>query len=313
MRPLPGVLFQAVLLSACGRYRIPVQSIDGNLWDRRSFPMPADGELRVASLTEDEALARFFRLRWPDGFRCPACNRSAHSVIATRSLPLYQCKHCRAQTSVTSGTIMHKSRTPLSKWAAAVDALSASAGLSGVKLAALIGVSTKVACAMLNKFREAIGVIERKRKLGGDVRTGLRVMAPNRIFMYAFNRLYKCERVIALSASVDGEGKPYELKLRMVKGRDLEPGTKIATDDGRRRLMEEAARPGANTMWVKETLRFPKELEQCFKEARKWFVDVFRGIGTKYLQRYLDEYCFRWNLAMKGEAPESAWTKLMFP
>lgn len=54
------------------------------------------------------------RCRWPDGFRCPACGRdAAHRLHARR---LLQCVSCRRQTSATAGTIMHRSKLPLSKW-----------------------------------------------------------------------------------------------------------------------------------------------------------------------------------------------------
>ncbi|WP_350340519.1 transposase [Paenibacillus hexagrammi] len=47
-----------------------------------------------------------FRLKWPDGFRCPRCENSSFYVVKTRRIPLYECQKCRHQTTVTSGTIM---------------------------------------------------------------------------------------------------------------------------------------------------------------------------------------------------------------
>ncbi|WP_414694734.1 transposase, partial [Paenibacillus sp.] len=81
-------------------------------------------------MSNQQIVEVFFRRRWPDGFRCPFCAFPEFYLISTRSLPLYECRRCRRQTSVTSGTIMHKTRTPLAKWAAAVEALSSSSGLN---------------------------------------------------------------------------------------------------------------------------------------------------------------------------------------
>ncbi|OYD13803.1 hypothetical protein CH330_08810 [candidate division WOR-3 bacterium JGI_Cruoil_03_51_56] len=47
-------------------------------------------------------------------FLCPHCGSSASGTVQTRSL--WQCKACRAQISLTSETMFHKSRTPLRQW-----------------------------------------------------------------------------------------------------------------------------------------------------------------------------------------------------
>jgi transcription elongation factor Elf1 len=62
----------------------------------------------------DEACARkLYRIKWPEGYLCPVCRHREASVIRTRRLPLYECKRCHHQTSLTVGTVMEKSKTPL--------------------------------------------------------------------------------------------------------------------------------------------------------------------------------------------------------
>ena len=271
----------------------------------------------IADYENEAAVKRFFRIRWPHGFRCPACGGTAYTEIRTRSLPLYQCRSCRKQTSLTAGTIMHKSHTPLAKWLAAIDALSASRGLSAAALGKAVGITTKAAWLMLRKFRAAISRLEEERKLEGHVRFGLRVVAPASIWMFWAHNLYKSERVVAVAASVDALGEPGEMKIRL-----LDPVTdlietrwfyreKIATAEARERLIR-GMTAGASVEWCKEWMPFPEAMDAAFKRARKWLVDVFNGIGTKYLQSYLNEYCFRWNTAARGESMREAWMKLCF-
>ena len=50
-------------------------------------------------------------------------------------------------------------------------------------------------------------------KLQNDVRIGLRIIAPDYIWMFWAYRHYKPERVVAISASVDAQGQPQEMKL----------------------------------------------------------------------------------------------------
>src|SRR5665811_1899802 len=64
----------------------------------------------------DEATCRayLFDSRWPEGFRCPRCG--SQRATALRRRLLWQCSTCRYQASVTAGTVLHRTRTPLHLW-----------------------------------------------------------------------------------------------------------------------------------------------------------------------------------------------------
>ncbi len=64
--------------------------------------------------SEEACEEHLFKLRWPDGFRCPRCGHGRYSLVATRQL--YQCSACHYHASLTAGTVFHKTRTPLRKW-----------------------------------------------------------------------------------------------------------------------------------------------------------------------------------------------------
>ena len=57
------------------------------------------------------------RLRWPEGFRCPVCGGDRAWQTSTAH---WKCAGCGRKTSVTAGTIFHRTRTPLSTWFAAI-------------------------------------------------------------------------------------------------------------------------------------------------------------------------------------------------
>lgn len=71
----------------------------------------AEFEERFA--TEAACLEYLARLRWPDGFVCPQCG--ADRAWRT-SRGLWYCRDCGVQTSVTAGTIFHRTRKPLRLW-----------------------------------------------------------------------------------------------------------------------------------------------------------------------------------------------------
>src|SRR5665647_3076269 len=61
--------------------------------------------------TEKACQKQLFRLRWPEGFKCPRCGQMEAYFHSKRHL--YQCKSCGYQASLTAGTVFHKTRTPL--------------------------------------------------------------------------------------------------------------------------------------------------------------------------------------------------------
>ena len=71
-------------------------------------------EFRRRYNTEDACRAELFRLRFPNGFVCPKCGCVEYYPVHGRNI--YQCRSCRHQTSVTAGTVMHRTHLPLTLW-----------------------------------------------------------------------------------------------------------------------------------------------------------------------------------------------------
>jgi len=105
---------------------------------------------------DDEACRAYLeRLRWPEGFCCPACA----STRAWRTRPgLWKCASCHRKTSVTARTIFHRSRLPLRTWFAACwFVCSQKNGVSALGLQRVLGLgSYESAWAMMHKLRRAM-------------------------------------------------------------------------------------------------------------------------------------------------------------
>jgi transposase-like protein len=118
---------------------------------------------RARSLSEfqeafsDEACcaAFLFKCRWPDGFVCPACG--APRGVALNSRPrLFECLDCGRQTSITAGTVMHRSKLPLTMWFWAAHLMAThSNGMSARQLADQLGVTYKTAWLLTQKLRRS--------------------------------------------------------------------------------------------------------------------------------------------------------------
>ena len=116
----------------------------------------------------DDACRHYLeRLRWPDGFVCPACG---HNKAWRSSGQLWKCKKCSRRTSVTAGTILDKTRTPLTiGFAAAWYVTNQKLGVSALGLQRVLGFgSQQTAWTMLHKFRKAM-VRPGRTKLVGEV------------------------------------------------------------------------------------------------------------------------------------------------
>ena len=64
--------------------------------------------------TEEQCRDYLFQQRFPNGFECPSCGAKEYYPIYRRNL--CQCKKCRKQTSVTAGTVMHRTHLSLVLW-----------------------------------------------------------------------------------------------------------------------------------------------------------------------------------------------------
>src|SRR5262249_60166140 len=106
----------------------------------------------------DDAARRAYlaACRWPDGSRCPRCGHAAAFELSSRRL--WQCKACGQQTSVTAGTVLHRTRItlPLWFWAAYLVATH-TPGMSGLQLQRQLGITRyETAWALLQKLRRAM-------------------------------------------------------------------------------------------------------------------------------------------------------------
>src|SRR5665809_127906 len=118
--------------------------------------------------TEAACLDYLAASRWPEGFTCPGCGGRRAWVLERRHL--WECSACALQTSVTAGTVMHRTRTPLRTrfWAAYLVATH-HPGISAKQLQRQLGRARyETAWLILQKLRRAMVAPERE-PLKGEV------------------------------------------------------------------------------------------------------------------------------------------------
>lgn len=244
-----------------------------------------------------------FRLKWPHGFVCPTCGYGQAYTINTRRQPLYECVCCKHQTSLTAGTIMEGTRTPLIKWFTAIHYISDSdKGINAVSLRRLIHVTYKTAWNMLHAIRGALAQRKQTLPLSGKMCLHSETLS----FCYPTASLLDPPEnpSVIVCVSLTEEDKPCRVHMQTLQEEDYEGGqlSKEIIEEFCDHYMADTEQP--NLCKVKRVVssKFKKGLS-FVRQAGEWLQSTFFGIGSKYRQRYLDEFCCRMNFMLAGLSP----------
>ncbi len=253
--------------------------------------------------TETDCLNHIKALRWPNGFQCPRCGHNEAYTLSTRHL--YECQQCHKQTSIISDTLFHGTHIPLVKWFSAIYFISSDKGsISALRLKKLIEVNWRTARLMLKKLRTAMGhrdslyrlsgLIEIDDALVGGKQKGKRGRGASgkTPVLVAVESKDKQAGFIAMKAvtgvnhvTVNDFVNKHLLPLQQVHS-DALPALNIID----------------NTQYYEARVT-PKELAGewlpwvhiAIGNMKTFLLGTFHGVLGKFLQEYLDEFCYRFN------------------
>ena len=244
-------------------------------------------------------------LRWPYGFRCPACK--GDKAVLVRAT-LFQCSNCRRQTSATAGTIFQDTRKPLKTWFRAMwYVTSQKNGASALGLQRVLDLkSYETAWTWLHKLRRAMIRPDRDR-LSGWVEVDETMIGGEEEGVSGRHTLKKTWVVIAAQADGPGTGR---IRMRVVKDcaaaslhpfiQDcIEPGSVIHTDgwQGYSGLEEKGYRREiAKLDTRKDASKLMPRVHRVASLVKRWLLGTHQGsVAYYYLPYYLDEFTFRFN------------------
>jgi transposase-like protein len=262
----------------------------------------------------DEAAARAHleALRWPTGAFCPHCGVTGEDVSrlddGKHRKGLHQCNACRQQFSVTVGTLFERSHLPLHKWLLAFHLMSASKkGISAHQLHRMLGITYKSAWFMAHRIREAMKQ-PKGGKLGGR---GKAVEADETYWGLKKDTKkakagYQHKNVVMSLVERDGNVRSFHVPnataktVKAVLEKNVTPESHLMTDDaptyikpGRMFLAHSAVNHSA-----KEYVRgvaHTNTVEGYFSILKRGLVGTFHHVGEQHLQRYVNEFDFRYN------------------
>ena len=285
------------------------------------FPKDA---LRFQELfgTEEQCETALFNLRWPKGFICPNCEHDDGGEIKTRGL--IQCRLCGRQTSVTAGTIFHKTHLPLRVWFWVIYQMSQDkGGVSATRLAAQLRRPYKTMWHVLHKLRHAMGRRDEGISLAGliemdEAKLGPEARRPARENEEDKRRPRK--KPYGLPAK-DGSRKTIVEVLILTEAERFHAGNVAMKPldalgfNSIREFIESRAEPeqwyrtdAHHSHWVLRQLspkfKITKSDEAEGPDAlpcvhrvinvlKAFLMGTYFGVSAKYLPGYLNEFCFR--------------------
>ena len=249
------------------------------------------------------------RKRWPGGFVCPRCEGRKGWKLETKPWT-WECAACDRQTSVTAGTIMHRTHLPLRTWFIAAQLVAThSNGISALQLMAKLGIgSYKTAWLLLHKLRRSMVDPERDPLEGmievDETTIGFRTKEDP--VAGGHGRSYEGKILIAGAVeSIEG-GKAGRVRLAAITGysaaalqsfvkQSTAKASTVLTDglssyqgmEGRKHLPKIVGTMAAHVLlpWI----------HRVFSNLKRLGLGVYHGFRRRHIQAHLDEFVFRWN------------------
>lgn len=176
---------------------------------QRSLSLP---EFMKRFGTDSQCEQAMARSRWPAGFVCPKCNGQQASQFQRGRQTLWQCRQCRTQTSVTSGTPLADTKLPLRLWWLAIYLTTqAKNGVSALELKRQLGVCYRTAWRIKHKLMAAMAHREINRVLTGVVQVDDAYLGGERS---GVANGHQWENKVPFIAAVEThEGRPLRIRL----------------------------------------------------------------------------------------------------
>lgn len=279
------------------------------------------------------------KLRWPNGFHCPNCGHDVGYRIQFRRL--IQCAVCRHQTSPTAGTIFHKTRTPLTIWFWIVYLIAQDkGGVSMLKISRDLGMHYDTVWNLAHKVRTAMASRDQSITLAGFIELDEAIIGPEarktgRPSTEGAVRPRK-KRLGRRRTSTAPVGKTQCEAIVMVERENMHAGTlairvvNSSTRNDIRETVQQRVEPGqwfktdgAQSHWVLRSMGHKLDcwpmsgadgceelpiVHRVISLIKRWLLGRLHGVSDRYLQCFLDEFCFRFN---RRDSPKPVYESLL--
>lgn len=288
---------------------------------------PPSAEL--CRLTEEQAREFIESIRWPDGAVCPHCESKDVTRLGGEAhrKGLFKCKAkaCRKQFTVTVGTIFQGSKIALRDWVYAFNRMCASKkGVSALQLQRELGLQYRSAWFLAHRVRYAMqqaplagllqGTLEMDETyVGGKVRNRMTREEYWKAKGTFRERKYSGDNKTPVVALVERNGRVRTRAVPDVKAGNLrkvmremvaEADPKAVLNSDQSPLYKQIGKGFSAHKSVDhakhEYHRHADDAgintaESFFALLKRGVYGTFHNVSRRHLQRYCDEFSFRWN------------------
>jgi transposase-like protein len=274
----------------------------------------------------DKAREALEAIRWPDGPVCPHCGCCEPSQIAlgngkAHRSGLYYCAGCNGQFTVTIGTVMERSKIPLSKWLLAMHLMGASKkGMSSLQLQRMLGITYKSAWFLCHRIREAMtpvnpGPIGGENKVVEADETFIGGKKKNR----AFAKVEPKKQVVLALVDRHGESRSFHIAdvsaktLRQKIVTTVSRKSHLMTDElasyasiGKEFSGHGTVNHSADEYVSTDGFRHINTAECRFSLMKRAVYGTHHSVSEAHLHRYLSEWDFKWNTRKTNDGERAA-------
>jgi len=273
--------------------------------------------IEVNDYFRDEDICRKYlaNLRWNENPICPHCGYD--KSYEYQNGKLYKCAKCRQQFTVKVGTIFEDSKISLKKWFTTVYLLTShKKGISSLQLSRDIGVTQKTAWFMLHRIRYAIRTKSFNKPLSNIVEVDETYIGGKEEFMHKSKRDGKPKGPkgkTPVMGLLERKGKVVAEKIDAAKKdillnrihKYVEPNSIVVTDnyspytdlriDYIHKIVSHSTGQYVNGIF------HTNGIENFWSLFKRGFVGIYHNMSDKHLDKYLDEFEFRYNSRKLGE------------
>jgi len=261
--------------------------------------------------TEPNATRYLTAVRFRHGLACPRCGM----IITPPGGPRWWCGSCRRWFTVTTGTLLERTKVPFATWlVVAWHLVQTKIGVSALSVQRITGVNYATAWLLLQKMRAAMDQGERE-KLSGDIEfdeTYVGGVDPG-----AAGRSRGKKSPVAVACEVVSPTAMGRIRLARLPDasalaiadfleHNAEPGSVLLSDDwasygpalaelDARGLHYEAKTTTLSRTETKAHVVHP-HVHRVASLLKRWLLGTHQGaVADQHLDAYLDEFVFRYN------------------
>lgn len=267
-------------------------------------------ELTEYFSTEKICITYFKNIIWKDGSFCPKCS-TKNNVYEFSDGKTLKCGSCKEKFTIKTGTIFESSNLPLKKWFIAIYLIGRhSKGISSVQLAKDIGCTQKTAWFVLQRIRniKKSGFL----KLSNNVELDETYIGGKEKNKHKHKRIQgtqgrSTKTKSAIVGILERKGnlvakvvnKVNTKTLQQIIFNHIEIGSNIHTDEFKaynsvKSFYNHAQVNHRQGEYVKGNCH-TNSIESFWALFKRGFVGIYHQMSKKHLQRYIDEFVFRFN------------------